>query len=195
MSVLTVESVIDEKVIENCEINDACEAGLSWLRKKPRSFADLRDHRMDWYRWLAEHCTISDVLDQLATDTVAYVRCGVAENAATPPATLRQLATDTEADVRCGVAKNAATPPATLRQLATDTEADVRWGVAKNAATPPATLQQLATDTVADVRWGVAENAATPPATLRQLATDTVADVTRAARVSLRRVAAGVTCG
>ena len=76
--------IIDEKVIENCELNDACDEGLHWLRKTPRTYQDLRTYRMEWFRWMAEHCTLPTVLEKLSTDTDAYVRYGVAANQQTP---------------------------------------------------------------------------------------------------------------
>ncbi|HEY1810622.1 MAG TPA: hypothetical protein VGG42_18820, partial [Acidobacteriaceae bacterium] len=116
----TMDSIIDEKIIEACEAEDACEEGLSWLRKKPRSFADLKRLKPEWYRWLAAHKNYPATLELLAKDADADVRWSVAGNAATPPATLELLAKDADAYVRRSVAGNAATPPATLELLAKD---------------------------------------------------------------------------
>jgi hypothetical protein len=144
--------IIDEKVIENCELNDACDEGLNWLRKTPRTYQDLRTYRMEWFRWMAEHCTLPTVLEKLSTDTDAYVRRNIAANQQTPVTVLEKLSTDTDADVRYGVAANQQTPVTVLEKLSTDTVAYVRYGVAANQQTPVTVLEKLSTDTVADVR-------------------------------------------
>ena len=94
------------------------------------------------------------------------MRGRVAENAATPAATLAELARDPDWPVRRQVAENAATPGAALAELARDQDWPVRRGVAGNAATPAAALAELARDQDWQVRGQVAGKAATPGATL-----------------------------
>ena len=103
---LTIDDVIDEKVIEACELAEACEAGLGWLRATPRTYAQLREHSMDWYKWLASHRNYPEVLELLSKDAVYYVRRGVAQNPNTPISTLELLSKDADNDVRWGVAQN-----------------------------------------------------------------------------------------
>jgi hypothetical protein len=95
-----LEEIIDEKVIENCEINGACETGLNWLRRQPRTYGELCEQKPDWWQWLANNCSLPAVLEKLATDQAADVRRGVAQNANTPGSALEKLATDQDAYVR-----------------------------------------------------------------------------------------------
>ena len=97
---VTAEEIIDEKIIEDCEMNGACDDGLNWLRAKARTFQELRDHNLSWYEWLASHSTIPSVLEKLAADQAADVRYCVAQNANAPVAVLEKLAADQDADVR-----------------------------------------------------------------------------------------------
>jgi hypothetical protein len=69
-----LEEIIDQKVIKNCEINNACEPGLTWLEAKPRTYADLRKKSMDWYQWLSRNSTLPAVLEKLALDSDDDVR-------------------------------------------------------------------------------------------------------------------------
>jgi antitoxin component of MazEF toxin-antitoxin module len=183
-----LEEIIDQKVIENCEINNACAAGLTWLKVKPRTYADLRKKSMEWYQWLSCNSTLPAVLEKLALDSDAYVRRYVAQNAQVPAAVLEKLALDSDADVRRGVAQNAQAPAAVLEKLALDSDADVRRGVAQNAQAPAAVLEKLALDSDADVRWYVAQNAQAPAAVLEKLALDSDADVRRGAKKALRKL-------
>ena len=105
------DEIIDEKVIEDCEMQDACASGLNWLRAKPRTFAQLRKHSTDWFRWLAVHSTVKPVLEKLAGDSYSYVRRGVAQNANTPVPVLEKLAGDSDSDVGRAAQQN----PARLR--------------------------------------------------------------------------------
>ncbi|MFP5276949.1 MAG: hypothetical protein ACLGPM_07530 [Acidobacteriota bacterium] len=149
---VTAEEIIDEKIIEDREIHGACDAGLNWLRKRPGTLQELRNHNLSRSRWLARHSTIPAVLEKLAGDQDAYVLGGVAQNANTPAAVLEKLAGDQKAYVRGGVAQNANTPVAVLEKLAGDQKAYVRGGVAQNANTPVAVLEKLATDADSYVR-------------------------------------------
>ena len=74
--------IIDETVIEDCEMQIACEPGLKWLRSKSRTFNQLKENHPDWWNWLAEHTTLPVVLEKLATDSVADVRRGAKKNKA-----------------------------------------------------------------------------------------------------------------
>ena len=112
MENLTMDSVIDEKVIENCELNGACDEGLNWLCLKARTFASLRKYKNSWFQWLAEHITLAFVLELLSKDADTYVRWGVARNPHTPVAVLELLSKDADTDVRWGVAQNPHTPVA-----------------------------------------------------------------------------------
>jgi Leucine rich repeat variant len=144
--------VIDEKLIEACEIAGACDEGLSWLRKQPRTFGEMRNYKLSWLQWMADNLRDSAVLEKLAGDAHYGVRCGVASNANTPVAVLEKLAGDADNDVRCGVASNANTPVAVLEKLAGDADHDVRWRVASNANTPVAVLEKRAGDADYGVR-------------------------------------------
>ena len=110
MSELMMSDIIDEKVIEACELDGACNSGLTWLRSKPRTFADLRAYFRDWYQWLANHAVPVPVLELLAKDSHVDVRRGVAKNQNTPVPVLELLAKDSHVDVRRGVAENQNTP-------------------------------------------------------------------------------------
>ena len=127
-----VQEIIDEKVIGDCEMQGACNAGLDWLRKKPRTYKQLSTKSKDWLRWLAQHSTLPYVLEKLSADSDSYVRRFVAQNAATPVPVLEKLSADSDTDVRRGVAQNAATP--VLEKLSADSDTDVRLYVALNAA-------------------------------------------------------------
>ena len=118
--------IIDEKVIKDCEINGACDLGLSWLRAKPRTFEQLRDCKLDWFRWLAQHTTISVIPEKLSADSNYYVRWGVALNAHTPVKVLEKLSADSDNSVRWGVALNAHTPVKVLEKLSADSDNGVR---------------------------------------------------------------------
>ena len=122
-----MNEVIDERVIENCELNNACDEGLNWLRKKPRTYQQLGKYRREWIVWLARYGTLPSVLEKLAKDSDADVRWTVAGNAQTPVVVLEKLATDSHADVRGNVAGNAQTPVVVLEKLATDSATYVRW--------------------------------------------------------------------
>ncbi|HEY1210004.1 MAG TPA: HEAT repeat domain-containing protein, partial [Terracidiphilus sp.] len=121
-----MNELITQDVIDNCEHKHACDQGLNWLRRKPRTYVDLRNKSLDWFRRLAQYSTIPTVLEKLATDSDADVRWNVAYNAHTPVVVLEKLATDSDADVRRNVAYNAHTPVVVLEKLATDSDADVR---------------------------------------------------------------------
>ena len=95
-----LEEIIDETVIENCELRGACKPGLRWLRSKPRTYANLRSSRFKWYRWLSTYCTLPRVLAKLAADQDVYVRWLVARNSNSPVAVLKKLAADKDASVR-----------------------------------------------------------------------------------------------
>jgi hypothetical protein len=110
---MKLKDVMDEEVIAACEADGACAEGLHWLRAMARTYAELRRHRLEWYKWLAAHRV--------------------------PPATLELLAKDSDVDVRWRVAGNPSTPPATLELLAKDSDVGVRRRVAGNPSTPPAT--------------------------------------------------------
>jgi hypothetical protein len=98
--------IIDEKVIEDCEINGACGSCLSWLRARPRTFEQLRNHKLDWFQWLAHHTTIPALLDKLSADSDNDVRRGVAGNPNTPVKVLDKLSADSYYDVRWEAKKN-----------------------------------------------------------------------------------------
>ena len=104
MEKVTMGSVIDEKVIENCEHNGACDEGLNWLRLKARTFAQLSKYKTSWLMWMAKHITLAFVLELLSKDSVADVRWGVAQNPNTPVTVLELLSKDSDAYVRRGVA-------------------------------------------------------------------------------------------
>ena len=70
-----MNEVIDEKVIEACEIAGACNEGLNWLRAQPRTFSDMRTYRPEWLRWMAGNIGDVEVLTKLAEDTISDVRC------------------------------------------------------------------------------------------------------------------------
>jgi hypothetical protein len=95
-----LNELIDEKVIENAEINDACDAAVDWTREKPRTYGELRKENPSWMIWLTQNTTLNYVLEKLSTDTYSDVRRGVAQNAATPVAVLEKLSTDTYSYVR-----------------------------------------------------------------------------------------------
>src|ERR1035437_2479518 len=103
---LTTNDVVDEKVIEACEMGGACSSGLKWLRSSPRSYSELRAYSLDWYKWMASHKNFPATLELLAKDSAVDVRRGIAENASTPVATLELLAKDSAVDVRWGIAEN-----------------------------------------------------------------------------------------
>ena len=71
---IDLQEIIDDKVIENCALNGACDVGLEWLRRKPRTYADLRQLHKDWYNWLAQRSSLPAVLEKLAGDQYSYVR-------------------------------------------------------------------------------------------------------------------------
>ena len=100
MKHLMIDDVIDAKVIEACEMDGACDAGLNWLLQKPRTYQDLRNKSMEWYKWLASHKNYPATLELLAKDADVYVRRGIAGNGNTPVATLELLAKDADVDVR-----------------------------------------------------------------------------------------------
>ncbi len=123
---LTIDDVIDHKVIEACEIAGACASGLEWLSASPKTYKQLRAKSLDWYRWLASHKNYPATLELLSKDADVYVRWGVAQNVGTPVATLELLSKDAAVYVRRGVAQNAGTPVATLELLSKDADVDVR---------------------------------------------------------------------
>lgn len=84
MENLTMDSVIDDKVIEDCELNGACDSGLNWLRLKARTFKQLRKYKCSWLVWMAKHITLAFVLELLSKDADADVRRSVAQNPNTP---------------------------------------------------------------------------------------------------------------
>jgi hypothetical protein len=100
MKKLVVTDLIDEKVIMQCEMAGVCESGLTWLREKPRTYANLRDESLGWYCWMANHINYAPTLKLLAKDASDYVRAGVARNAATPSPALELLAKDAHYTVR-----------------------------------------------------------------------------------------------
>lgn len=73
---LTLDNILDQKFIEACELDGACDDGLRWARRKPRTFADLRGYSMVWYRWVASHKNYPEVLELLAKDQAQSVRGG-----------------------------------------------------------------------------------------------------------------------
>ena len=114
--------IIDEKIIENCELNGACSEALKWVRKQPRTFAELREYREPWIYWLAENSSMPAVLEKLSSDAYSDVRYYVAQNANTPVAVLEKLSSDADSGVRRGVAQNANTPVAVLEKLSSDAD-------------------------------------------------------------------------
>ena len=100
--------IIDERVIEDCEINRACDSGLSWLRARPRTLEQLRDYKLDWFKWLAQHTTVPALLEKLSADSNNEVRWCVAQNAHTPVKVLEKLSDDSDNDVRWEAKKNKA---------------------------------------------------------------------------------------
>ncbi len=114
---------------------------------------------------IAEQTQRGERLEELASSIWDEVRCSVAENESTPPATLSLLAKDKEEGVRHCVAWNSSTPPDTLSFLAKDLDEDVRRGVGRNENTPQATLSILAKDK----QWSIRDAART---TLNKLEDD-----------------------
>ena len=101
--------IITQRLIDLAFQSGACLEAIRWLNQQQRTVEDLCKHS-PWARW-------------------------VAENRHAPPAVLSALATDQVADVRWGVAQNPSTHAETLTTLATDQVAYVRWGVAQNPST------------------------------------------------------------
>ena len=124
---LTMNDVIDEQVIEACELEGACREGLTFLLEAPRTIQELRDRSLNWLAWMASHKNYPPVLELLAKDADVDVRGGVAQNAQTPTPVLELLAKDADVDVRMHVAQNAQTPTAVLELLAKDADAYVRF--------------------------------------------------------------------
>ena len=164
--------IIDERVIEDCEINGACDSGLSWLRAMPRTLEQLRDYKLDWFRWLAQYTTVPALLEKLSADSDNDMRKGVAQNAHTPVKVLEKLSADSYYGVRWGVAQNAHTPAKVLEKLSADSDNDVRREVAQNAHTPVKVLEKLSADSDNVVRKCVAQNAHTPVKVLEKLSDD-----------------------
>jgi len=48
---LTMDSVIDEEVIEACRKAGACAVALMWVKAKPRTYRQLRDHSLKVSDW------------------------------------------------------------------------------------------------------------------------------------------------
>ena len=100
MVTAVAEEIIDEKIIENCEVNGACSEGLEWLREKPRTFSELKIHSKSWFNWLAENSSLPEVLSKLAEDANSDVRYYVAGNTNSPVEVLSKLAEDANSAVR-----------------------------------------------------------------------------------------------
>ena len=71
---LTMDSVIDEEVIEACRKAGACAVALMWVKAKPRTYRQLRDHSLNWCWWLARNCPSPKVLALLSKDSDVIVR-------------------------------------------------------------------------------------------------------------------------
>jgi hypothetical protein len=109
---LSFDDVIDEKVIEACELEGACEQGLNWLREKPKTYSELRKRQQQWVMWMASHKNYPATLELLAKDSDVYVRWGVAANPSAPTATLELLAKDSDVYVRWDAKKTLRRPSA-----------------------------------------------------------------------------------
>ena len=176
-AMLTMDSVIESSVIEQCRAAGACREGFAWISSETKTFQQLGDHNLDWLRWMAKNLNDPAVLEVLSKDADLYVRGSVAGNSNTPVAVLELLSKDAECDVRWSVADNSNTPVAVLELLSKDADADVRWSVAGNSNTPVAVLELLSKDAVELVRWSVAGNSNTPGAVLELLSKDADAAV------------------
>ena len=97
---LTMDSVIDEEVIEACRKAGACAVALMWVKAKPRTYRQLRDHSLNWCWWLARNYPSPKVLALLSKDSNVNVRWVVARNAGTPAAVLELLSKDSDVYVR-----------------------------------------------------------------------------------------------
>jgi two-component system response regulator len=90
--------------------------------------------------------TSAEILEKLAKDSSAKIRCRVAENPNTSDAVLAVLAKDKEADVRLSVAENPHAPAKVLETLVNDPDDDVRLGLAANSSVPVNILRTLTSD-------------------------------------------------
>lgn len=105
------------------------------------------------------------------------IRCRVAENPSTPPATLNALSRDKDWLVLCGVAINPSSSHTILEMLSLDEGHYVRESVAKNPKLNQSILEKLSRDTWSDVRISVAKNPNTTAQVLATLAKDDDKDV------------------
>ena len=116
--------------------------------------------------------------------THRQVRVNLAQNPATPPATLRALGRDAWNAVRKQAAQNNATPPESLSRLAVDAVVGVRAGTAVNQAAPAEILAVLARDLDPRVRSLLAARAGLPAGMLAELANDPSEIVSASARAN-----------
>jgi hypothetical protein len=105
---------------------DAAEDALRWLRRKPRTLAELRAENIDWLRWMAANIEDGELLENLSHDVDADVRMWVACNRMTPESVLWRLAEDRVVFVRRGVAQNRSSPMGLLAKLSDDADYAVR---------------------------------------------------------------------
>ncbi len=103
-------------------------------------------------RWAVakNHLTPSDVLENLASDSINLVRALVATNPNTPPHILNMLFSD-EKIVRDGLSGNPNTPAKILKVLSSDRDKMVRLRVAENRSTPKDLLASMVDDEDKDV--------------------------------------------
>ena len=97
---LTMDSVIDSSVIEQCRAAGACREGFAWISSETKTFQQLGDHNLDWLRWMAKNVSDPAVLELLSKDAGWSVRWSVARNSNTPVAVLELLSKDANAAVR-----------------------------------------------------------------------------------------------
>jgi hypothetical protein len=130
-------------------------------------------NRGHWTGGIAENpATPPATLAKLAAASQDWIRRVTARNTAIPPAILAAIATDLVTDVHKAAAENFSETPAVLARLPADQEHLVRSAVADHRVTTPAILSVLAGDPDSSVRHGAARNAATPPAALVALVRD-----------------------
>lgn len=109
---------------------------------------------------------------KLSTHPNDLIRCGIAENKATPVFILKMLAGDASRLVAEGLASNPNTPTNVLTLLAVHETWQVRSIVARNPSTLPSTLSDLALDDNLFVRTWIARNPNTSRETLDMLLGD-----------------------